>query len=135
MSIPDTMQETQDHIRDLVTQINAAWTAGRPDDLASYLREDVVFVQPGFQVRTVGRDACVASYKEFLAQASVHTYEESDVTVDVYSNTAVLTYRFAITYSMEETRYADTGYDIFVFVREDGAWRAAWRTLAPDTPA
>ena len=126
-----TGQHVREEIRLLLRSINQAWTQGRPEDLAPYFRDDMVIVGPGFQGRTEGKQACIESYKEFISQATIRDYEESEIVVDVWGETAVASYHFEIDYEMGGTEYHDTGYDLFVFVREGGLWRVAWRTLVP----
>ncbi len=88
-------------------------------------------VQPGFGRRVSGREACVASYAEFAAAGTVHAYDESDHTVDVWADTAVATYRFRIDFEVGGERYLEAGHDLLVFSRIDDGWRIVWRTLAP----
>ncbi len=124
--------ETQKTVWQIVVYINHAWSKGQVGDLRNYLREDMVIVTPGLQDRIVGREACVNSFQEFRNQATIHSYHESDAAVDVFGNMAVATYRWEIVYDMDGQSYQETGGDLFVFVREDAGWQAAWRTLIPD---
>ena len=125
----------QREVRDLLRRINAAWREGRADELADYFHERIVFVHPEFQSRSVGRAACVQSYKDFSAAAIVHQYEEGDPAVDVWGEAwgdlAVATYRFEIDYEMEGNRLRESGYDVYAFLRSSsgGGWLAVWRTI------
>jgi len=124
-------QHVREEIRQLLRSINQAWTQGHTEDLALYFRDDVVIVNPGFQGRLEGKQACIDSYKEFVDQATIQDYQEAEIVVDVWEDTAVASYHFEIDYKMSGTEYHDTGHDLFVFVREGEQWRAVWRTLIP----
>ena len=78
-----------------------------------------------------GRAACVASYREFVQTATIHHYHETEPEIDVVGDTAVATYRFAITYSIDTTDFDESGWDLFVFVRAGQTWQAIWRTIVP----
>jgi hypothetical protein len=95
----------------------------------------VVFVPPGPSARVVGREACLESFRDFLRQARVDDYRETDRRVEVFGATAVATYRFEMRYEMKGESYRDAGSDVFVFTREEDSWLAVWRTMIPDETA
>jgi ketosteroid isomerase-like protein len=96
----------------------------------------VVIVHPGFQGRSTGRDAAVGSYVAFTSQAKVLAFEEVAEDVDVYGDTAVVSYTFVIAYETGDgRRLQEQGRDLFVLKRENRRWRAVWRTLLPESPA
>jgi hypothetical protein len=111
--------------------LNARWVEGRPEDLADFFHEDMVIIAPGFKERIKGRKACVESYKGFSGQASIHDFKEVDPSIDVYGDTAVVSYGFEIIYEMDGETYHETGNDLFVLAHQGDRWRAVWRTLFP----
>jgi uncharacterized protein (TIGR02246 family) len=116
-------------VRSLIQRINDAWRQGRLEELADYFHPDIVLVFPGFSGRGEGRAACVQSYVDFLGSATVHEYTESDHHIDVWGDTAVASYRFVMAWEMGGKHYREAGHDLFVFSRDQGQWRAVWRTL------
>jgi hypothetical protein len=96
------------------------------------LDTDVVFVQPGFAGRASGRDAAIASYREFVKQATLRRYAESDLSIDIGGHTAVASYRWQIAYEMNGKDHDETGRDLFVFDRFGTRWKLVWRLLIPD---
>lgn len=124
-------RQAREQIWRVVAGINAAWTRGRWEELAPYLDDDVVIVQPGYQERTEGRAAAIASYREFVDRATVRDYHESDVSIRIWGETAVATYHFAIEYEMSGQTLHEVGYDTFVLHHRGGRWRVVWRTLLP----
>ena len=122
-------------IRETVRGITAAWREGRLDDLSRFYRPDVVFVQPGLKARVEGREACVQSYREFLAMAIVHGYVEDEPLIDSFGETAIAATRFEIDYELATGRYQEAGQDVLVLTRDEDGWRVAWRTLISEPPA
>jgi uncharacterized protein (TIGR02246 family) len=120
---------SRDEIRELVERMNDAWVTGHPEQLGSFFREDIVIVSPGFSDRMEGRDAAVRSYAEFCSQAVVNEFTIGETGIDVFGDTAVATYGYQISYEMGGERFTDSGSDLFVFVRENNQWQAAWRTM------
>lgn len=129
--ISDIEQNVQEEIRQLLKNINDAWVKGHPEELGEYFHEDMVIVGPGFRGGGRGKRACVESYKDFTSHATIREFKESDHAIDIWSDTAVASYQFEIDYEMNSEEHRDSGYDLFVFVRERGNWRAVWRTIIP----
>lgn len=123
----------RDTIVQIVKNINQAWLMERFEELDQYLHPDVVFVQPKFAGRMEGRAACVAGYRDFLAQATIREYRDGQPSVDIFGNTAVATYQFHILYELANETYREDGYDTFVFAKSEGGWRAVWRTMFINT--
>jgi hypothetical protein len=124
--------DERDQVAQQVRAINDAWVTGHPERMRDALDNEVVFVQPGFASRSTGRDAAVASYREFVTQAKLHRYAESDLTIDLAGHTAVASYRWQIAYAMGGKEYDETGRDLFVFDRFGTRWKLVWRLLLPD---
>jgi uncharacterized protein (TIGR02246 family) len=116
-------------IRAVLAALTKAWRTGRTQDIAALLHPAVVFVLPDFKGRAEGPKACVATFEEFLSSALVLRYEEEAPTVDVFSDTAVATFRWEMDWEMGGQRSEDTGRDIYVLVHTEGRWLIAWRTL------
>lgn len=119
----------KEEIRDFIARMNDAWVQGHPELLTSFFSEDIVMVHPDFSQRTEGREACVAAYADFCTQASIQELKPGEPSIDLFGDTAVATYAYEITYQMAGESFVDTGRDLFIFVRENGEWRAVWRTM------
>ena len=91
----------------------------------------LIHARTGALVREWELPACAEGYREFARSASVQSYEEADVRVEVFGAAAVVSYRYDLTYVMDGESFQDTGHDLYVFQQENGRWQAVWRTLVP----
>jgi uncharacterized protein (TIGR02246 family) len=123
--------DAREEIRHLVKSINDAWVAGHLEELESYFHQDMVIAQPGSGARGTGRQACVDSYREFTSHAIVGELKESNHHIDIWGDTAVVSYRFELDYQMSGQEHHDSGVDLFVFARKNGRWLAVWRAILP----
>ena len=119
-------------IRGIVAAINQAWRAGRYDAIGDYVAEHVVMAPPGLEGRVMGRQAYVASFRQFAEVATTHEFSSDTPHVDVIGTTAVAVCPFTIAYELEGTKYREKGFDILVFSRVAGAWKIVWRTLTSE---
>lgn len=115
----------------MLRAINAAWTQGDPASVGRHFHEAMVIAQPTGTVLGRGREACVASYVAFAGAAEIHRFEADEASVEVWGETAVASYRYAITYSMEGSQRTEAGIDLFVFARTPHGWQAVWRAPCP----
>jgi uncharacterized protein DUF4440 len=116
-------------VSEALRRINRAWLDGRPNDLIPLLHPAMSMVYPGFAGRGVGRDAIIAGFVDFCANARVHSYREGDAQVDVMGDTAVASNTFEMVYERSGETYQATGRDLWVFTRHEGEWVGAWRTM------
>jgi ketosteroid isomerase-like protein len=119
-------------IRDIVAAINAAWTGGQYDAIAPYVADHVVMAPPGEDTRVLGRDAYIASFRQFAEVATVKTFVPGTPRVDVVGNTAVAVCPFVIAYEMDRETYREQGTDLLVFARPLGQWKIVWRTVTSE---
>ena len=127
------MERTLPHeIHAVIGEINQAWLTGRVDDLSQIFHQDMVIIGPDFQELSRGRASCVKSYRDFLAQAQIIDYRESESIVDDWGVVAIATCPWEMTYELDGRRYRESGHDTFVFKKEDGQWQAIWRLMTLD---
>lgn len=127
-----SFSEAQVAVWEVVRRINAAWVHGRTDDLRDLLHPSMIIVRPGGEPAH-GREACIASYRDFTVRAKVLRFEESTPAVDVFGDTAVVTYAFEIFYELAGTWTTAGGSEIFVLTQDGGRWWAVWRRQLPAT--
>jgi hypothetical protein len=115
-------------VASLIHDITRAWFENRVPDMRRWIHPDVVMVLPGFGASIVGREAFLQSFEEFLRQAVVREFQESEIEAVVWGATAVATFRFDVTYELNGREYRDAGLEIWVFSRDGESWLAVWRT-------
>ena len=124
--------DASDAVRVAIARINAGWRDRRYDDLSQMFAEDMVFTLPGFSGRLEGREAIVASYREFMERITLTAYREDGLVVDVWGDVAVGCYRWDMAWFAGGVPNHETGHDVFVFRRTNGLWLATWRTMTFD---
>jgi uncharacterized protein DUF4440 len=114
---------------EVLTALNEAWVSGRLEELEHLLHPRSVFVGPDLTRLAEGRAACVASYRDFLAAATVHEFEERDARVDEYDSTAVVSYRYRISYESGDNQRDEEGREALVLAKAEHGWQIAWRQV------
>jgi ketosteroid isomerase-like protein len=123
------MNELQAELWNLVRESNRAWTSGSTHELSDLFDEHAVVIAPALQGRVEGREAIVASYVSYNMHAKTHSFEEMEHQVDLFGDTAVITYRFQVRYEViaDGAQHDETAQEILVLRRTD-RWRVLWRT-------
>jgi hypothetical protein len=118
-----------DEVRRTLDELNRAWRDQRFGDLPRFFDENVVMRSPNFKEFGRGREALIQSYVQFMTQSKVIEYAESNHSVESWSDTAVATYDWAMTYEQAGKTSRGSGQDMFVFVRRESRWMAALRVM------
>lgn len=118
-------------LQTLVKRLNAAWLGKRFDELTAYFHPDVVVVAPDLSTRVVGRDACVASYRDFVGGATIHHFEDAPAHVDVTAAAAVAVVPYEIDYEIPSGRWRGAGKEVLVLEERGAEWLVVWRLLLP----
>ena len=128
------MTDEEREIWELVRRSNRAWMAGAVHEVANLFDDAAVVIAPGFQGRVQGREAIVRSYEDFVHHARTQSFEELEHSVDVFGDTAVVTYRFSIRYTLngQDGEQEETGQEVLVLRRGPSGWKAIWRTQVAD---
>jgi hypothetical protein len=104
--------------------LNDAWTIGNPNDLKNYFHKDMVAITATDRERLEGKEACFTSWNNFTKAAKIHHWNELEPRIQIYGNTAVVTYYFDMSFDMGGQTVKLGGRDMFVFVKEGGKWLA-----------
>ncbi|HUP64095.1 MAG TPA: nuclear transport factor 2 family protein [Thermoanaerobaculia bacterium] len=129
-----TQRPDEEAIREIIEKINESWLAGRYEEIGRNIDQDVVVAPPGSPARIAGRDAYVASYREYDEMARTHEFRMETSQVDVIGDVAVAITPFLVDYEMTAGRHRESGREILVFRRSGGEWRVVWRTMQTDPP-
>jgi ketosteroid isomerase-like protein len=118
-----------DDVRQILERINGAWRSGQAEQLGDYFHADMVIVGPGYKELGHGREACVASYRDFLQSSVVRAYRESNLVIREWGATAVATYEWEMDFEHGGRLHREAGTDLFVFERQGEKWLAVWRAV------
>ena len=122
-------KQEQEQIRNLLSRINEAWLTGQTERLSDCFHNHMIVKGPDLQEMARGREACVKSYADFIRLATVGEFQASEPVIDLIGNVAVVTSPWKISYWMNDRDYHESGRDLLVFIREDGGWQVAWRSV------
>ncbi len=123
------MKDEREGVASAIHGINEAWLAGRVQDLAAMVHDEIVMVFPGFAGRIQGRDAFIAGFRDFCENAIVHQFVQWGHQIDVAGGTAVVNFGYEMLYERSAERYHATGRDLWVFAKHGTGWLAVWRTM------
>ena len=123
---PDAQQ-----VWETLRALNDAWTCGNPDDLVEYFHPDMVAVTPVARERLEGAAASIAGWKGFAEAAEIHYWKERDLKIQIYGDSAVVSYYFDMSFDMGGKHFELGGRDLFFFVRENRRWWAVADQYSP----
>ncbi len=127
---PDLIKE---EIRIALETINGAWLSRNVSAirlaLSSCFHPEMVIKDAKLKTVASGREACVQSYVDFIQQARVSAYQQTEPEIHVLIDAAVASYNWEIAYSLDQKNHRERGGDIFVFVRAEEKWMAVWRAV------
>jgi len=113
----------------VVQQVNSAWQTGQCDNLVELFHQRAVIVDGAHQRLAVGQGECVASYRAFVASATVEHYAEGPATVDEFGGTGVVSYPFEMRYTTGGKTFTEAGSDCLVLRHGAAGWQVVWRQL------
>jgi ketosteroid isomerase-like protein len=128
----DIQDKSKNEVWKTLKDMNKTWTEGNPDDLKNYFHADMVAITPTDKKRREGREACVADWVEFSKTAKILSWKEIDPKIQVYGNTAVVTYYFEISFERGGQKIDFGGRDMYIFVREANRWWAVADHFSPN---
>lgn len=128
-SIVEEFDDERAAIKNAIEKINSTWFDEKTELLKDYFHPDMVIFGPGMQRVGVGREACIQSYEDFTINAELENFTVHDYSIEIHGETALGGYSYDIKYSMDGKTYEESGYDLFVFVRENDRWMAIWRVV------
>lgn len=117
-------------IGELLRKLTMAWRSGDFDALAPIFHERMVIGAPG-QIMTLieGREACIDTYRDFGERSMIETYTEDPAWIGVWSDAAVASYAWDMTWTDDDGFHAASGQDVLTWSREDGVWRVVGRMM------
>ena len=121
----------KNEVWETLRSLNDCWTRGDATKLTDFFHNDMVAITPTDRERREGREACVAGWVGFAKMTKINQWVETDPKIQLYGNTAVVTYYFDLEFDMSGQTIKMGGRDMFVFVKENGRWSAVADQFSP----
>ncbi|MBF0540020.1 MAG: hypothetical protein HQK91_01035 [Nitrospirae bacterium] len=86
-----------------IQNLNRLWTVeNNADELKNYFHKNMVAISPTDKLRLEGRDACVASWKNFTQISKINYWKEIDPKIEIFgdNNLAIVTYYFDMSFEI-----------------------------------
>ena len=124
---------SQHEVWQTVQALNRAWTSGKCDELKDYFHDGMIAITPTDRSRLEGKQACIDGWTRFVAATTkMHYWKEFDPKIQVYGDTAIVTYYFEMSCDMGGKTIQLTGRDMLVLVREKGKWLVVADQFSPN---
>jgi ketosteroid isomerase-like protein len=105
-----------------VRALNDAWINEKGERLAEYFHPRMVAITPVDKHRLKGAAKCIAGWQGFAQASTIHSWREEEPDIELFGDTAVVTYYYVMDVTMGANRMNLTGRDMLVVKKEDGRW-------------
>jgi hypothetical protein len=117
-----------------VQAINRCWTCGDLSELPklkAFFHDTMVAITPTDRLRLEGQKACFDGWAGFCRRAKITCWRETDPKIQVYGDSAVVTYYYHLSLEIEGREMEMAGRDMFVLIRENENWIAVADQFSP----
>lgn len=128
------MKKKEHEVWTAVQEMNRSWTCGQHEELeklTDFFHETMVAITPVDRLRVEGKMACIAGWSGFARAATIHHWLEKEAKVQLYGETAVVTYYFDMVYELGGRRIHMGGRDMLTLIKEDGRWQVVADQFSP----
>lgn len=128
------MNQLESTIWKTVRAINRCWTCGDLSELPKlmeFFHDTMVAVTPTDKLRLEGGKACFEAWAGFCRRAKITCWKETDPKVQVYGDSAVVTYYYHLSLEIEGREMAMAGRDMFVLIKENDKWMVVADQFSP----
>lgn len=129
----ESSNKTISEIKNLVRSLTKTWIEKRIEDLYPFFHENVIVMPPGSDKQISGRNDMVESYRQFVNKAVIRNFEEMNLQVNVFNNTAIANLTFKIVYEIQDKVFSEIGIEVLVLNNFNNEWKIVWRTQIPVT--
>jgi hypothetical protein len=127
----DSSNKTISEIKNLVRSLTKTWIEKRIEDLYPFFHENVIVMPPGSDKQISGRNDMVESYRQFVNKAVIRNFEEMNLQVNVFNNTAIANLTFKIVYEIQDEVFSEIGIEVLILNNFNNEWKIVWRTQIP----
>lgn len=128
------MNELESTIWKTVQAINRCWTCGDLSELSklkTFFHDTMVAITPTDKLRLEGKRACFDGWAGFCRRTEITSWKETDPKVQVYGDSAVVTYYYHLSLEIEGQKMDMAGRDMLVLIKEDEKWIAVADQFSP----
>ncbi len=120
---------TVDDPEHFVARLNSAWQSAQWDSLAAMYHIDAVLIPPDLAPVISGRDAILATYREFADRATLLHFDTLGIRAHMFDRTTIVHADFQVDYSVDGARAKDDGQEVYVLqpAQNDAGWVIVWR--------
>jgi len=116
-------------------RFNEKWLARRSSEVFPLLHPEIVLAPPGELPRLHGAVAFVQSLDAFTSVATVHAFETKAVEVELLGSCLAAAWlRYEVDFTESGRRSRERASELWLFERNNGAWRALLREVHAATP-
>ena len=117
-----TTDAQKEEVWSFVRAMNDAWTKEKGERLAEYFHPRVVAITPVDRFRLKGAGSCIEGWQGFAQSSTIHSWRADDPDIELFGDTAVVTYYYEMDVTMGGNRMNLTGRDMLVVKMEAGRW-------------
>ncbi len=121
----------KNEIWETLQSLNECWTKGDGANLKNFFHEDMVAITPMDHYRREGKEQCIAGWVGFAESAKILSWKENDPQIQLFNDTAIVTYYYDMSYETDGQTVDTGGRDMFVFVKENDKWMAVADQFSP----
>ena len=128
------MNQVESTIWETVQAINRCWTRGDLSELPklkAFFHDTMVAITPTDKLRLEGKRACFDGWAGFCRRAQIICWKETDPKIQVYGDSAVVTYYYHLSLEFEGQEMDMAGRDMFVLIKEEKKWIAVADQFSP----
>jgi Domain of unknown function (DUF4440) len=105
-----------------VRSLNDAWTKEKGERLSEYFHPRMVAITPVDKYRRKGAAKCIEGWQGFAKATTIHSWHEDDPDIELFGDTAVVTYYYVMDVTMGPNRLNLSGRDMLVVKKDKGRW-------------
>ena len=128
------MEQREHEVWADVQAMNRCWTCGKLTELEGlndYFHETMVAITPTDRLRVEGRAACIIGWSRFAHAATIHFWLEKEPKIQIYNETAIVTYYFEMAFDMGGSNVRLEGRDMLTLVKANGRWQVVADQFSP----
>jgi len=120
------MNKDEREVWDTVQAMNRCWTCGdlrQLEKLNDYFHDEMVAITPVDRKRIEGKRPCIAGWSNFARSTTIHFWTEKEAKIQIYGESAVVTYYYDMECDITGQRLALSGRDMLTLIHDKGRWQ------------